>query len=106
MNFWGNDMTTDTTQPQAYLPALQRLYAPLAPYAYPFIRFVVGAIIARHGYPKIFAGGVNGLSGLLSGKMGLDPGPGLGLGDRRGRVLRWDHAGDRLARRGWRRRHW
>ena len=67
-------MTTETTQLQAYIPGLRRLYAPLAPYAYPFIRFVVGAIIARHGYPKIFEGGAAGLSGFLSGKLGLDPG--------------------------------
>jgi putative oxidoreductase len=66
-------MTIETTVTQPYSPALQRIYAPLAPYAYSFIRFCVGAIIAYHGYPKIFAGGAAGLSGFLSGKLGLEP---------------------------------
>ena len=66
-------MTTVMTETQPYVPALQRIYAPLAPYAYSLIRFCVGAIIAYHGYPKVFAGGAAGLSGLLAGKMGLEP---------------------------------
>ncbi len=45
---------TDTPRP--FVPALSRLYAPLSPYAYPFIRICLGLIIARHGYPKLFEG--------------------------------------------------
>jgi putative oxidoreductase len=66
-------MTTDTSPRRPYLPVLQRIYAPLTPYAYSLIRFCVGAIIAYHGYPKVFAGGAAGLSGLLAGKLGLEP---------------------------------
>jgi putative oxidoreductase len=66
-------MSIETTEPRPYLPALQRLYAPLVPLAYPFIRFCTGVLIARHGYPKIFEGGTAGLSGFLSGKLGLEP---------------------------------
>ena len=51
------------TAPQAFVPALHRIYAPLAPYAYPFIRFCAGVLIARHGYPKLFEGGAAGLAG-------------------------------------------
>jgi putative oxidoreductase len=66
-------MTVAATEPQPYFPALRRLYASLAPYAYPFIRFCVGAIIVRHGFPKVFAGGAAGLSGFLAGKLHLEP---------------------------------
>jgi putative oxidoreductase len=66
-------MTMETAVARPYVPALRRIYAPLEPYAYPFIRFCVGAIIAYHGYPKVFAGGAAGLSGLLAGKLGLEP---------------------------------
>ena len=62
--------TTETPEP--IIPALRKVYAPLAPYAYTFIRVCVGLIIARHGYPKLFEGGVTGLAGLLP-KLGLGP---------------------------------
>ena len=54
----------------------------LAPYSYSFIRFCVGAIIVRHGFPKVFAGGAAGLSGFIAGKLHLEPGARLGLGRR------------------------
>lgn len=66
-------MSIETSEMRAYFPALRRIYEPLAPYAYSFIRFWVGAGIARHGYPKIFEGGAAGLAGFLSGKLGLEP---------------------------------
>lgn len=66
-------MTIATSEPRAYIPALRGFYASLAPYAYPFIRFCVGAIIVRHGFPKVFMGGAAGLAGLLAGKMHLEP---------------------------------
>jgi putative oxidoreductase len=66
-------MTVATTEPQAYIPALRRFYVSLAPYSYSFIRFCVGAIIVRHGFPKVFAGGAAGLSGFLAGKLHLEP---------------------------------
>jgi putative oxidoreductase len=61
---------TDTPRP--FVPALSRLYAPLSPYAYPFIRICLGLIIARHGYPKLFEGLAVGLSGIIA-KLGLQP---------------------------------
>lgn len=66
-------MSITTTEPRAYIPALRPLYASLAPYSYSFIRFCVGAIIVRHGFPKVFMGGAAGLSGLLAGKLHLEP---------------------------------
>jgi putative oxidoreductase len=66
-------MTVTATEPQPYIPALRRFYVSLAPYAYPFIRFCVGAIIVRHGFPKVFAGGAAGLSGFLAGKLHMEP---------------------------------
>jgi putative oxidoreductase len=65
-------MSVEDSSMQAYIPALRRFYAPLAPYSYAFIRFCAGAIIARHGYPKLFEGGVNGLANFLP-KLGLEP---------------------------------
>ena len=55
--------TTETPQP--IIPALRKVYAPLAPFAYTFIRVCVGLTIARHGYPKLFEGGVTGLAGFM-----------------------------------------
>jgi len=66
-------MTDDVSGTDAFIPALRRIYAPLAPYSYAFIRFCAGAIIARHGYPKFFEGGVTGLAGFMP-KLGLEPG--------------------------------
>jgi putative oxidoreductase len=62
-----------TEGPQPFILMVRNIYAPLAPYAYTFIRVCVGVIIARHGYPKLFEGGVVGLSGFLP-KLGLEPG--------------------------------
>lgn len=66
-------MDTNATTTRHIIPALGRIYKSLAPYSYPFIRFCAGVIIARHGYPKLFEGGVNGLAGFLP-KLGLEPG--------------------------------
>ena len=64
----------EATAPEPFVPALSRVYTPLAPYGFAFIRICVGLIIMRHGYPKVFEGGAAGLSGFLSGKLGLEPG--------------------------------
>jgi len=63
----------EATDTDTYIPAFSRVYAPLAPYAYAFIRFCAGAIIARHGYPKLFEGGASGLAGSILPKLGLEP---------------------------------
>ena len=63
---------TDTAQPRPYIPALAKIYAPLAPYALPMIRIFTGLAIAYHGYPKLFSGGASGLAGLMT-RLGLEP---------------------------------
>src|SRR5437870_3468777 len=62
----------DPHAPQPMVPALGVLYAPLAPYAYAFMRFCVGAIIVPHGYTKLFQGAVAPAAGMIA-KLGLEP---------------------------------
>jgi putative oxidoreductase len=67
-------MPVSTTEaPQPLIPAIRKVYAPFTPCAYIIIRISVGLIIARHGYPKLFEGGVTGLAGFMP-KLGLEPG--------------------------------
>src|SRR5260370_13074819 len=54
------------------VPALRALYEPLAPYAYAFMRFCVGATIVPHGYTKLFQGAVAPAAGMVA-KLGLEP---------------------------------
>src|SRR5260370_35313866 len=54
------------------VPALRALYEPLAPYAYAFMRFCVGATIVPHGYTKLFQGAVAPAAGMIA-KLGLEP---------------------------------
>jgi len=62
------------TQPAPIVPALRRLYEPLAPYGYAFIRICTGLYLIRHGYPKLFEGGAAGLAGApLLGNLGFTP---------------------------------
>ena len=61
---------TNATQPM--IPALRGLYEPLAPYAYAFMRFCVGATIVPHGYTKLFQGAVASAAGMIA-KLGLEP---------------------------------
>ena len=58
--------------PQPMIPALRALYEPLAPYAYAFMRFCVGATIVPHGYSKLFQGAVAPAAGMIA-KLGLEP---------------------------------
>lgn len=39
-----------------FFPGLAGLYATVAPWGYPLIRFAAGAIIIYHGYAKLFLG--------------------------------------------------
>src|SRR5713226_4064898 len=61
---------TNASQPM--FPALSAFYEPLAPYAYPFMRFCAGATIIPHGYTKLFQGGVGAAAGMIA-KLGLEP---------------------------------
>jgi putative oxidoreductase len=64
--------TQQTHAPQPIVPALRPLYEPLAPYAYAFMRFCVGATIVPHGYTKLFQGAVGPAAGTIA-KLGLEP---------------------------------
>src|SRR5213593_1680881 len=61
-----------TNAPQPMVPALGGLYRSLAPYAYAFMRFCVGATIVPHGYTKLFQGAVAPAAGMIA-KLGLEP---------------------------------
>ena len=61
-----------THAPQSMVPALRALYEPLAPCAYAFMRFCVGAIIVPHSYTKLFQGAVAPAAGMIA-KLGLEP---------------------------------
>ena len=63
----------ETAGPRPFIPALAKVYAPLAPYGFAFIRIVIGLFIARHGYPKLFEGGTAGLAAGILPKLGLQP---------------------------------
>jgi putative oxidoreductase len=65
--------TTEAGGPRPYIPALAKLYGPLAPCGLTFIRIVIGLFIARHGYPKLFEGGTAGLAAGMMPKLGLEP---------------------------------
>ena len=62
----------DTEGSRPIVPALSTIYRPLAPYGYAFMRFCVGAIIAPHGYTKLFQGGIGASAGIIA-KLGLEP---------------------------------
>src|SRR5258708_12520916 len=61
-----------THAPRPMVPARGALYEPLAPYAYAFMRFCVGATIVPHGYTKLFQGAVGSAAGMIA-KLGLEP---------------------------------
>jgi putative oxidoreductase len=55
------------SEPQKIIPALA-WYRPLEPYAYALIRFATGALIAPHGFDRLFHSGAHAeLRGFLSG---------------------------------------
>src|SRR6478672_4653928 len=68
----GGMSSQQTHAPRPMVPALRALYEPLAPYAYAFMRFCVGATIVPHGYTKLFQGGVGSAAGMIA-KLGLEP---------------------------------
>lgn len=62
----------DSTSNRLIIPGMAGIYDGLAPYVYPFVRFVAGAFLVPHGYMKLFGGGWTGTVGFF-GKMGLEP---------------------------------
>ncbi len=64
-------MTDSTSAPQPIIPGLAGIYEPLKPYAYPIVRFVAGAWMIPHGYPKLI-GGTERTAGFFA-KIGLEP---------------------------------
>jgi len=62
----------DSTSNKLIIPGMAGIYDGLAPYVYPFVRFIAGAFIVPHGYMKLFGGAWAGtVAGF--GKMGLEP---------------------------------
>jgi len=49
--------------PKPLLPTLAKVYQPLAPYGYAFLRVCTGAILIPHGAQKLFSGGAAALAG-------------------------------------------
>ncbi len=49
--------------PKPILPTLAKVYQPLAPYGYAFLRVCTGAILIPHGAQKLFSGGAAALAG-------------------------------------------
>lgn len=64
-------MTDSTNTPQPIIPGLANIYEPLKPYAYPIVRFVAGAWMIPHGYPKLTTG-TQATAGFFA-KIGLEP---------------------------------
>src|SRR5437667_150938 len=62
------------------VPFAERLYAPLAPYAYTLIRIATGAIFVPHGVLKLFFGGATSAMGYGFGLLELVGGLAIALG--------------------------
>src|SRR2546423_7776697 len=62
------------------VPFAERLYAPLAPYAYTLIRIATGAIFVPHGVLKLFFGGATSVMGYGFGLLELVGGIAIALG--------------------------
>src|SRR5438477_5414061 len=62
------------------VPFAERLYAPLAPYAYTLIRIATGAIFVPHGVLKLFFGGATSAIGYGFGLLELVGGLAIALG--------------------------
>jgi putative oxidoreductase len=56
-------ISADAGTPKPFLPALARIYQPLAPFGYAFLRVSTGAILIPHGAQKLFSGGAAALAG-------------------------------------------
>jgi len=55
-------MSADAGTPKPILPTVARIYQPLAPYGYAFLRACTGAILVPHGAQKLFSGGAAALA--------------------------------------------
>jgi putative oxidoreductase len=62
---------TSETQSKLIIPGFAGLYEIVAPRGYALIRFGFGAILMRHGYPKLFAGFAPILGTKFLGPMGF-----------------------------------
>jgi putative oxidoreductase len=71
-------MTTTLISTRQFIPALEPLYARLAPFGYPLIRATAGALLVPHGAQKLFGWfGGHGLTGtgqFFVDQLGLEPG--------------------------------
>ena len=64
-------MIADAGAAKPILPALARVYQPLASYGYAFLRVCTGAIVIPHGAQKLFSGGAAALAGKTLAPWGL-----------------------------------
>ncbi|MDP6571957.1 MAG: DoxX family protein [Rhodospirillales bacterium] len=69
-------MNSEQSPPRLVVPALGGLYEPLAPLAWPLVRFMAGLFLMPHGARKLFGwfggGGLDGTAGFFA-KVGLEP---------------------------------
>ena len=54
------------------IPGLASFYDAVAPLSYALVRFVAGAFLVPHGYPKLFAGGAAAVPPTVA-KLGFHP---------------------------------
>ncbi|HEX4798708.1 MAG TPA: DoxX family protein [Burkholderiales bacterium] len=64
-------MSADAGTPKPILPAFARIYQPLAPCGYAFLRVCTGAILIPHGAQKLFSGGAAALADKTLAAWGL-----------------------------------
>ena len=59
-------------RPSLIIPALAAVYASLSKLSYPMVRFVAGAFLIPHGWPKLFGGVAEGTAQFFASQ-GLEP---------------------------------
>jgi putative oxidoreductase len=64
-------MTTEIRH-RAIIRPLGIVYDAIAPFSYALLRFVAGAFLVPHGYPKLFQGGAVAIAPLIA-KLGFHP---------------------------------
>ncbi len=63
--------TNKTNTERLFFPGLAKIYEPLAPFSYSFMRFATGAILVPHGVQKIMLGSAANLAIVIDKQMGV-----------------------------------